>query len=169
MLQSAARTGITKITSLDDQSTISRFHHALTSFCSRHRDVSIMLTWSPVHKGRIQDSTVRYKVLTACTITLRASLNRVQSASYQKTVSRRRAFTEWERSTGLNAVSVTLGTLLPMNTLYHNPRMAIITLCRRQQSLSWLVRIFAHDTSRPRHYALWSDMHSHQITPGVSV
>lgn len=76
-------------------SSVLFFHRSLTSFCSRHRNAGITLTWSPVHRDRIQDSTVRYKALAACTLTPRASLNRVQSAAYQKQVTKRQAFTKW--------------------------------------------------------------------------
>ena len=92
---SSALQGITKVSSYDNQKSVLLFHHSLTSFCSQHRGVGITLVWSPVDRDRVQDSTVRLKALAACTLTPRASLNRVQSAAYQKQVTRRRAFTKW--------------------------------------------------------------------------
>ena len=50
-----------------------------------------------MHRARVQDSTVRFKALAACRITPRASLNRVQSAAYQKSVARRQAFGQWAK------------------------------------------------------------------------
>lgn len=92
---SLAIQGITKVSSYDNQTSILLFHRSLTSFCSQHREANITLTWSPVHRDRIQDSTVRFKALAACMLTPRASLNRVQLAAYQKQATRRRAFTKW--------------------------------------------------------------------------
>ena len=92
---SSALQGITKTSSYDNQVSVLLFHRSLTSFCSQHRDVGITLVWSPVHRNRIQDATVRLKAMEACTLTPRASLNRVQSAAYQKQVTRQRAFSKW--------------------------------------------------------------------------
>ena len=71
------------------------FNSSLTSFCSRHKDTGITLVWSPASRDRVQDSAVRTQALAACTHAPRASLNRVQSAAYQKSVARKRAFTRW--------------------------------------------------------------------------
>ena len=91
----SALQGITKVSSYDNQTSILLFHQLLTSFCSQHRDVDITLAWSLVNRDWVQDTTARLKAMTACTLTPRASLNRVQSAAYQKQVTRKRAFTKW--------------------------------------------------------------------------
>jgi hypothetical protein len=90
---SSALQGITKVLSYDNQSSILLFHHSLTSFCSQHRAIGITLVWSPVHQDRVQDSMVQLKALTACMLTPCASLNQVQSAAYQKQITRRQAVT----------------------------------------------------------------------------
>ena len=92
---SSALQGITKVSSYDNQNSVLLFHHALTSFCSQHREVGITLVWSPVQRERSQDTTTRAKAMEACTHTPRASLNRVQSAAYQKQATRKRAFDKW--------------------------------------------------------------------------
>ena len=89
---SSALTAITNIRAPAAQPHNSVFHTALTAFCSRHRDNGITLVWSPVSRDRVQ---VRSQALAACTHTPRASLNRVQSAAYQKSVARKRAFARW--------------------------------------------------------------------------
>ena len=91
----SALQGITKVSSYDNQTSILLFYQSLTSFCSQHRDVDITLAWSPVNRDRIQDTTAWLKAMMACTLTPRASLNRVQSAAYQKQVTRKWAFTKW--------------------------------------------------------------------------
>ena len=92
---SSALEAITNIQAPAAQPHSSNFHTALTAFCSRHRDNSIMLVWSPVSRDRVQDSTVCSQALAACTYTPWASLNWVQSATYQKSVARKRAFARW--------------------------------------------------------------------------
>ena len=92
---SSALKAITKIRAPAAQPHNITFHTALTAFCSRHRDTGITLVWSPVSRDREQDSTVRSQALAACTHTPRASLNRVQSAAYQKSAARKRAFARW--------------------------------------------------------------------------
>jgi hypothetical protein len=58
---SSALLAITKITSLDNQQFVLRFHRALMGFCSRHKDIDITMAWSPVHRERVQDATARFK------------------------------------------------------------------------------------------------------------
>ena len=93
----SALQGITKVSSHDNQKSILLFHRALTMFCTQHRKVDITLVWSPVNRERDQDTAARRKALEACAVTPRASLNRVQSAAYQKQVTRRRAFAKWAK------------------------------------------------------------------------
>ena len=93
----SALQGITKVSSHDNQKSILLFHQSLTTFCSQHREVDITLVWSPVNRERGQDTAARCKVLEACALTPRASLNRVQSAAYQKQVTWRRAYTKWAK------------------------------------------------------------------------
>lgn len=93
----AALQAITNTHNFQNQKSCLLFHHALTSFCSRHRDVGITLTWSPVQRERIADSTVRREALRACRITPRTSLNRVQSAAHQRAQARKKAFATWAK------------------------------------------------------------------------
>ena len=93
----SALQGITKVLSYDNQNSVLLFHRSLTTFCSQHREVGITLVWSPVNRKRVQDTVTRHKAMEACTLTPRASLNRVQSAAYQKQVTRQRAFTKWAK------------------------------------------------------------------------
>ena len=92
---SSALQGITKVSSHDNQNSVLLFHRSLTTFCSQHSQVGVTLVWSPVNRKRDQDTATRHKALEACKLTPRASLNRVQSAAYQKQVTRRLAFTKW--------------------------------------------------------------------------
>ena len=91
----AALSAITNTRNLVNQQSVLLFHTALTAFCSRHRDTGITLVWSPVVRERVQDSTVRFKALQACTHTPRASLNRVQSVAHQKHLMRKWAYARW--------------------------------------------------------------------------
>lgn len=92
---SSALLGVTKVSSYENQKSVLLFHRALTSFCSQYREAGITLVWSPVRRDRAQDTTARTNALEACTHTSRASLNRVQSAAYQKQATWRRAFSKW--------------------------------------------------------------------------
>ena len=92
---SSALQGITKVLSHDNQNSVLLFHRSLTTFCSQHSQVGVTLVWSPVNRKWDQDTATRHKALEVCKLTLRASLNRVQSAAYQKQVTRRLAFTKW--------------------------------------------------------------------------
>ena len=86
---------ITNIRSLDNQSSVLSFHRALTAFTSSHRDTGIHLVWAPACRDREQDTTSRKRALLACTMAPLATLNRVQSAAYQKQAARKRAFQRW--------------------------------------------------------------------------
>ena len=90
-----ALSAITNTRNLVNQWSVLLFHTALTAFCSRHRDIGITLIWSPVVREQVQDSTVRFKVLQACKLTPRTSLNRVQSAAHQKHLMHKRAYAKW--------------------------------------------------------------------------
>ena len=81
--------------SLSNQRERLLFHSSLTAFCARHQDISFTLAWSPVSRDGIQDTTARTHALRACTVTPRASLNRVQSAAHCKAIARERAFRNW--------------------------------------------------------------------------
>ena len=83
------------IHNLHNQQSILLFHSSLTVLYSLHRDVGITLTWSPVDRSRVSDSTVRLKAHQACRLTPLASLNRVQSAAYQKYMARKKTFAKW--------------------------------------------------------------------------
>ena len=91
----SALEAIRNVHSLQNQRERLLFHSSLMTFCNRHRNVSITLTWSPPSWDRIQDSTSRFRALAACKTTPRASLNRVQSASHLNAVARERAFRKW--------------------------------------------------------------------------
>ena len=56
-----------------------------------------MLTWSPAERSRVSDSTARTHALWACRLTPLASLNRVQSAAYQKSQARKKMYAKWAR------------------------------------------------------------------------
>ena len=74
-----------------------RFHKALTTFFLLHRDVRLILAWSPKNDLLQGD-------LLACTLAAEASqefppegMDSVQSAAYQKGRAKIRAFQQWER------------------------------------------------------------------------
>ena len=57
----AALTAITNIRNTTNQVSVLLFHSSLTALCSRHRDVGITLTWSPVEWSRVSDNTARLR------------------------------------------------------------------------------------------------------------
>jgi hypothetical protein len=97
----AALQHITKIRSLDVDGQdhvlhlVLQFHHALTRFCLTHRDVGVMLAWSPVKRDRVQDSTARSAALKACTHSSQATTIPVRSLTFQKKQARRRVTILW--------------------------------------------------------------------------
>ena len=60
-----------------------------------HKQVSALGTRTPASWDQVQDSTVQAQALADCTHTPWASLNRVQSAAFQKSIAWKRAFTWW--------------------------------------------------------------------------
>ena len=71
------------------------FHSSLSSLVTRHPTVHFTTVWSLAVLDRPTDSTACFKALVACHVTLWASLNHVQSATYCKAVACERAFSWW--------------------------------------------------------------------------
>ena len=93
----AALTGIVDIRGHVNQRERLRFHSLLTALCDHYQGLRLTTVWSPPQRLRVTDDTARFKALVACHLTPRASLNRVQSATHSKAVTRECAFSLWAR------------------------------------------------------------------------
>ena len=82
--------------SLKAHSFCVRFHKALTTFFFTHRDVRLVLTWSPKNDDLYPDRLVRELAAEAASEFPPSGMDLVQSAAYQKDQARCRAFTQWE-------------------------------------------------------------------------
>ncbi|KAH9007822.1 hypothetical protein EDB85DRAFT_2175145 [Lactarius pseudohatsudake] len=83
--------------SLTHQLEVLRFHAALSSFYSVHRDTSIHLVWSKEHRKRASDTQARLAALAACTYTPSATIKRMRSPAFVKRAQRAFAFRAWAR------------------------------------------------------------------------
>ena len=55
------------------------------------------LAWAPKKRGRIQDSTIRFRALAACKQTPRALLMAQYPVAYQRALARKQMFAAWAR------------------------------------------------------------------------
>ena len=88
--------------SLKAHSFCVRFHKALTTFFLIHRDVRLILAWSPKNDDLFPDRLARELAAEAANEFPPSGMNSIQSAAYQKDRARRRAFSQWEEEYHLN-------------------------------------------------------------------
>ena len=88
--------------SLKAHSFCVRFHKALTSFFLIHRDVRLILAWSPKNEDLYPDRLARELAAEAANEFPPSGMDSVQSAAYQKDRARRHAFAQWEEEYHLN-------------------------------------------------------------------
>ena len=74
-----------------------RFHKALTTFFLSHRDVRLILAWSPKNDDLRSDLLARTLAAEASLEFPPEGMDSVQSAAYQKGRAKKRAFEQWER------------------------------------------------------------------------
>ena len=74
-----------------------RFHKALTTFFLTHRDVRLILAWSPKNDDLRGDLLSRTLAAEASQEFHPEGMDSVQSAAYQKGRAKKRAFEQWER------------------------------------------------------------------------
>ena len=78
------------------QEAVIHFHEALTLFSLSHKDTRIVLTWSPKNNDLSYDLLVRTLAAEAALSFPDSGLKSMNSAAYQKSVARSRAFKAWE-------------------------------------------------------------------------
>ena len=71
------------------------FHKALTTFFLSHRDIRLVLAWSPKNDALALDLLTRNCAVEACKEFPPQGMDSVQSAAYQKNRARAKAFSEW--------------------------------------------------------------------------
>ena len=74
-----------------------RFHKALTTFFLSHRDVRIILAWSPKNDNLRSDLLARTLAAEASQEFPPEGMDSIQSAAFQKGRAKARAFQQWER------------------------------------------------------------------------
>ena len=92
----SALQAIRNLRSLKAHSFCVRFHKALTTFFLTHRDMRLILAWSPKNEELYPDRLARELAAKAANEFPPSGMDSVQSAAYQKDRARRRAFSQWE-------------------------------------------------------------------------
>ena len=87
---------IRNLRSLKAHSYCIRFHKALTTFFLTHRDVRLILAWSPKNKDLFPDHLATELAAEAVMEFPPSGMDSVQSAAYQKDRAQCCAFTQWE-------------------------------------------------------------------------
>ena len=88
--------------SLKAHSSCIHFHKALTTFFLIHRDVRLILAWSPKNDDLHPDRLARELAAEAALEFPPSGMDSVQSAAYQKDRARRCAFSQWEEEYQVN-------------------------------------------------------------------
>ena len=81
-----------------------RFHKALTTFFLLHRDVRLILAWSPKNDDLFPDRLSRDLAAEAASEFPPSGMDLVQSAAYQKDRAQRRVFSQWEEEYHTNCM-----------------------------------------------------------------
>ena len=79
------------------QAAATRFHKALMNFTLSHRHIRIVLTWSPKNDDVLYDIRARTLAAEAALSSPSDGLKLINSAAYQKSVARTKAFEVWNR------------------------------------------------------------------------
>ena len=82
--------------SIKAHSSCIHFHKALTTFFLSHRDIRLVLAWSPKNDDLALDLTTRNCAAEACLEFPPQGMDSIQLAAYQKSRARTKAFSEWE-------------------------------------------------------------------------
>ena len=90
--------------SLKAHSSCIRFHKVLTNFFLIHRDVRLILAWSPKNEDLFPDRLTRELATEAALEFPPSGMDSVQSTAYQKDRARRRAFSQWEEEYHINCM-----------------------------------------------------------------
>ena len=90
--------------SLKAHSFCVRFHRALTTFFLNHRDVRLILAWSPKNDDLYPDLLARELAAEAASEFPPLGMDSIQSAAYQKDRARCRAFSQWEEEYHTNCM-----------------------------------------------------------------
>ena len=92
----SALEAICNLRSLKAHSSCVMFHKALTTFFLLHRDMRLILAWSPKNDDLYPDLRARELAAKAASEFPSSGMDSVQSAAYQKDRARHRAFSQWE-------------------------------------------------------------------------
>ncbi|KAH9016990.1 hypothetical protein EDB85DRAFT_1897866 [Lactarius pseudohatsudake] len=77
------------------QSSALLFHFSLTTLCTIHRNINIVLVWTPTDHELESQTVARHTATEACRRDPPGGVERMQSVAYQKDRARQKAFQEW--------------------------------------------------------------------------
>ena len=110
-VDNSALQAICNLRSLKAHSYCVRFHKALTTFFLLHRDMRLILAWSPKNEDLYPDHRATELATEAAMEFPLSGMDSVQSAAYQKDQAQRRAFTQWEEEYHTNHMLETAKTI----------------------------------------------------------